>query len=49
MAAAPTMLRAGIVTLPREERKRTCKRYGFSFGRDDVAPRAHRGGAEYAV
>jgi len=39
----------GIVTLPREERERTCKRYEFLCGRDDVAPRAHRGGAEHAV
>ena len=25
------------------------KRYGFSCGRDDLAPRAHRRGAEHAV
>jgi len=38
----------GVVTLPREERARTTP-YGFSSGRDDLAPRAHRRSAERGV
>jgi hypothetical protein len=49
-AALPDVLMAlaGVVTLPREERERTTP-YGFSSGRDDLAPRAHRRGAKCAM
>ncbi len=38
----------GVVTL-RWEEARGIAPYGFSCGRDDLAPRAHRRGAEHAV
>ena len=39
----------GIVTLPREDHDRTIRGTDFSCGRDDLAPRAHRRGAEDTV
>jgi hypothetical protein len=39
----------GIVTLPREERERTMRGTDFQAAADDLAPRAHRRGAEHAV
>ena len=48
-ARAPGSPYEGIVTLPCEERQRTIRGYGFSCGREDLAPRAHRNGAEHAV